>query len=58
MLVKNVVHTDDFIQMQHFYRITPTIDSISADPAKVVQSLHKRVKAGKGYGPDCINSTD
>ena len=58
MLVKNIVHTDDFIQMQHFYRITPTIDPISVDPEKVVQSLQKRVKAGKGYGPDRINSTD
>ena len=47
-----------FTQMQHFYRITPTIDSISIDPEKVVQSLQKRVKAGKGYDPDCINSTD
>ena len=27
MLVKNIVHTDDFTQMQHFYRITPMIDS-------------------------------
>ena len=44
--------------MHHFYRITPTIDSISINPEKVVQSLQKRVKAGKGYGPDCINSTD
>ena len=34
MLVKNIVHTDDFIQMQHFYRITPTIDSISVDPGR------------------------
>ena len=47
MLVKNIVHTDDFTQMQHFYRITPTIDSISIDPEKVVQSFQKRVKAGK-----------
>ena len=58
MLVQNIVHTDDFIQMQQFDRITPTIDSISVDPEKVAQSLQKRVKAGKGHGPDCINSTD
>ena len=58
MLVKNIVHTDDFTQMQHFNRITSTIDSISIDPEKVVQSLQKRVKAGKGFGPGCINSTD
>ena len=60
LLVKCYVHTDDFIQMQHFYRMTPTIDSISVDHEKVVQSLQKRVKAGKGYGPGCIhvNSTD
>ena len=32
MPVKNIVHTDDFIQMQHFYRITPTVDSIISRP--------------------------
>ena len=58
MLVKNIVRTDDFTQMEHFYRITPKIDSISVDPEKVVQSLQERVKAAKGCGPDCINSTD
>ena len=38
MLVKNIVQPDDFIQMQHFYRITPMISSISVDPEKVTQS--------------------
>ena len=58
MLVKNIVQPDDFIQMQHFYRITPMINSISVDPEKVAQSPQKRIKAGKGYDPDCIDSTD
>ena len=42
MLTKNIDHADDFIQMQYFYRITSTIDSISLDPEKAPEKRSSR----------------
>ena len=46
-LVKNIVHNDDFTQMQHFYRITPTIDSMSINLKRLYNPSRKELKQEK-----------
>ena len=57
-LAEKIQIQDDFIEQQHIHRVTPVIDNIEITSLKVSEAITKRVKSGKGYGPDDISAKD
>lgn len=45
-------------QLEHIYRVTPTIDHINLNPELITKSFRAAVKPGKACGEDNITSND
>ena len=57
-LAEKIQIQDDFIEQQHIHRVTPVINNIEITSLKVSEAIAKRVKPGKGCGPDDISPKD
>ena len=57
-LAEKIQIQDDFIEQQHIHRVKPVINNIEITSLKVSKAITKRVKPGKGCGPDDISAKD
>ena len=57
-LAEKIQIQNDFIEQQHIHRVTPVINNIEVTSLRVSEAITKRVKPGKGCGPDDISAKD
>ena len=57
-LAEKIQIQDDSVEQQHIHRVTPVINNTEITNLEVSEAITKRVKPGKGCGPDDISAKD
>ena len=57
-LAKDVEKVDHFTELEHFHRVTPTVEEVNVNTDIVKKTIQRRIKPGKSSGQDMITSNE